>query len=354
MSANLYRVAIVGAGTLKGKELKDTLNQSDFPALDIKLLDDDESLGLLDVVGGEPTFVQAVTAENFDDIKVAFFASEQEFTRKHWTMARDAGAGIILVDLSYALEAEKGAVLRAPWVTGGVVTAGEDANVLAESRAQGLPEIIIPAHPAAIVLAMLLERARTVSEMRTVVATIFEPASEHGRRGMDELHQQTINLLSFQPLPTGVYDAQVAFNMLARYGGNSSRSLEVIERRIADHFQKIASPRVPIPSLMLAQAPIFHGHAFSVYIELEKKAAVGDFAQGLAGPHVEIARAGEAPNNVAAAGRDEVLVSLRRDAQHENAFWLWAASDNLRIETLNAVEAAKQALAGTSVSGGSK
>jgi len=95
---------------------------------------------------------------------------------------------------------------------------------------------------------------------------------------------------------------------------------------------------------MLAQAPIFHGHAFSVYIELEKKAAVGDFAQALAGAHVEIARAGEAPNNVAAAGRDEVLVSLRRDAQHDNAFWLWAAADNLRIETLNAVEAAKQAL----------
>ena len=344
MNANLYRVAIVGAGTLKGKELKDTLNQSHFPALDIKLLDDDESLGQLDVVGEEPTFVQAVTPDNFEDIKVAFFASEQEFTRKHWRMARDAGAGVIVVDLSYALEPEKGSVLRAPWVT-----TGEDANVLAESRTRGVgvPQIIIPAHPAAIVLAMLLERARTVSEMRTVVATIFEPASEHGRRGMDELHQQTINLLSFQPLPTGVYDAQVAFNMLARYGENSSRSLEVIERRIADHFQKIASPRVPIPSLMLAQAPIFHGHAFSVYIELEKKAAVGDFAQALAGPHVEIARAGEAPNNVAAAGRDEVLVSLRRDAQHDNAFWLWAASDNLRIETLNAVEAAKQALVTT-------
>jgi len=336
MSANLYRVAIVGAGTLKGKELKDTLNQSDFPAIDIKLLDDDESLGQLDVVGDEITFVQAVTPDNFEDIKVAFFASEQAFTRKHWTMARDAGA--IIVDLSYALEPEKGAVLRAPWVVGGEA----QSDVVAEAGSR--PNIIVPAHPAAIVLAMLLERARAVAEMRTVVATIFEPASEHGRRGMDELHQQTVNLLSFHPLPTGVYDAQVAFNMLARYGENSSRSLEVIERRIADHFQKIASPRVPIPSLMLAQAPIFHGHAFSVYIELEKKAAVGDFAQALAGAHVEIARAGEAPNNVAAAGRDEVLVSLRRDAQHDNAFWLWAASDNLRIETLNAVEAAKQAL----------
>ena len=35
---------------------------------------------------------------------------------------------------------------------------------------------------------------------------------------MDELHQQTVNLLSFQPLPKDVFDAQVAFNLVARYG----------------------------------------------------------------------------------------------------------------------------------------
>ena len=335
MSANLYRVAIVGAGTLKGKELKDTLNQSDFPAIDIKLLDDDESLGQLDAVGDEATFIQAVKPESFEGIKVAFFASDPEFTRKHWQLARDAGA--IVVDLSYTLEAEKGAALRAPWSTSASASA-------ADEKTTPPAQIIIPAHPAAVVLALLLERARVVSEMRTVVANVYEPASEHGRRGMDELHQQTINLLSFQPLPTAIYDAQLAFNMLARYGDKSTRTLDTIERRIADHFQKIASPRVPIPSLMLVQAPIFHGLVFSVYIELEKKAAVGDFAQALAGAHVEIARAGESPNNVAAAGRDEILVSLRRDAQHDNAFWLWAAADNLRIETLTAVEAAKQAL----------
>ena len=330
MSAKLYRVAIVGAGTLKGKELKETLNHGDFPVVDIKLLDDDESLGQLDAVGDEVTFVQAVTPESFEGMKVAFFASEEPFTRQHWMMARDAGA--LVVDLSYALENEKGAALRSPW------TAREVPDE--EVRAQ----VIVPAHPAAVVLALLLERARAVAEMRAVVATVCEPASEHGRRGMDELHQQVVNLFSFQPLPTAVYDAQLAFNLLARYGEGSTRTLDVVERRIADHFQRIASARVPIPSLMLVQAPIFHGYVFSVYIELEKKAAAGDLAQALAGAHVEIARAGESPNNVSAAGEDNILVSLRRDAQHENAFWLWAAADNFRIETLTAVEAAKQAL----------
>src|SRR5256884_9017994 len=47
-SANLYRVAIVGAATLKGKEVAEVLNDRNFPALDVKLLDDDESLGQLE------------------------------------------------------------------------------------------------------------------------------------------------------------------------------------------------------------------------------------------------------------------------------------------------------------------
>jgi len=40
-----YRVAIVGAATLKGKELADVLSERNFPRRDVKLLDDDESLG---------------------------------------------------------------------------------------------------------------------------------------------------------------------------------------------------------------------------------------------------------------------------------------------------------------------
>ena len=59
-TASLFRVAIVGATTLKGKELKEVLEERNFPAMDIKLLDDDESLGQLDQVQDEVAFVQPV------------------------------------------------------------------------------------------------------------------------------------------------------------------------------------------------------------------------------------------------------------------------------------------------------
>jgi aspartate-semialdehyde dehydrogenase len=92
---------------------------------------------------------------------------------------------------------------------------------------------------------------------------------------------------------------------------------------------------------MLVQAPVFHAHTFSIYIELEKNVSLGDFTQALAGEHVEIARSAEdAPSNVNVAGKDEILVAVRRDGTNPNGFWLWAAVDNLRLAAITAVECA--------------
>jgi aspartate-semialdehyde dehydrogenase len=203
------------------------------------------------------------------------------------------------------------------------------------------PGPVVAAHPAASVLALLALRSAKAGTLQRFVATVFEPASEHGQKGMDELHEQTINLLSFQELPKQVFDAQVAFNMLARYGPRSDRSLDSVSQRIQKHYKRIA-PTATVPSLLVVQAPIFHGHAFSVYLEMEKPIALGDFAQALTGDHIVVASGSEdVPSNVSAAGQGDILVSLARDANHENGVWLWAASDNLRVAALTAVECAE-------------
>ena len=79
-ATNLYRVAIVGAGTLKGKEVAEVLGDRNFPSLDIKLLDDNDSLGKLEAVGEEVSFIQSVRAEQFEKVDFTFFACDQECT----------------------------------------------------------------------------------------------------------------------------------------------------------------------------------------------------------------------------------------------------------------------------------
>lgn len=333
--SGLYRVAIVGAGSLKGKEVAEMLDARNFPSLDVKLLDDDESLGQLETVRDEVTFIQRVRAEEFRNVDVTFFASDPECTRKSWKIARQAGSAI--VDLSFALEDEPEAVVRSPWVE----------RQLGRTLVPELqPGPSVAAHPASVVLALLALRLEKAGKGKGLVAMVFEPASEHGQKGMDELHQQTVNLLSFQEMPKGVFDTQVAFNMVSRYGEQSTPALSTVESRILKHYRQIAGQDVPLPSLMLVQAPIFHGHAFAIHGEIDQVADVESISQALSGEHVKVTHgAEEAPTNVSAGGQGDIQVSVLPDGNQPNGFWIWAAADNLRIAASTAVECAETIVA---------
>ncbi len=329
---NLFRVAIIGAATLKGKEVAEALQELNFPAAETKLMDDDESLGQLETVGDEVTFVQRVEAEQFRNVDFAFFASDAVFTGKHWLTATTAGATV--VDLSYALEREPRTRIRAPWVESEL---GEIEN----SREDFAASIVVVAHPVATVMALLLARASRAGGIRTAAVTVFQPVSEYGKLGMDELHQQTVSLLSFQNLPKEVFDAQIAFNMISSYGDASRVPMAETERRILEHYKTIVGDRLPMPSMMLVQAPTFHAHTFSIYLELEREISVGDMEKALSGEHVDVTRtAEESPSNVNAAGQEDIMVRVRQDIQNRSAFWIWAAADNLKLSATLAVECA--------------
>ena len=325
-----YRVAIVGAASLKGKEVAEVLEQRNFPSLDVKLLDDDESLGQLEAVKDEVTFIQSVRSEQFDRVDFTFFVSDADCTRRNWQHVLKSGSAV--VDLSYALEDEPGAALRAPWVE------RELGQVFTLDLQPG-PAVV--AHPASVALALLLTRLHAAVPIKRVVATVLEPASEHGQKGMDELHEQTINLLSFQPLPKNIYDVQVAFSMVARYGEQSTPPLSSVTERVVKHYKKIVGSRAPVPSLLLVQAPVFHGHAFSLHVEFEQLAAVSQVSLALTGEHVSVSDSEETPNNVNAAGQGNILVAVTPDPGDARSVWLWATADNFRVAAITAVEVAE-------------
>ncbi|MGA8762473.1 MAG: Asd/ArgC dimerization domain-containing protein [Candidatus Sulfotelmatobacter sp.] len=327
----LYRSAIVGAATLKGKEVVEMLTERNFPAVDVRLLDDDESIGQLEAIGDEVNFIQSVRTEQFDRTDFTFFAGDAECTRKVWKTARNAGSAII--DLSSALEDAEDASVRSLWTE-------RERGQIVQPELQ--PGPCVAAHPAAVVLALLLLRAGKTGAVRRAVATIFEPASERGQKGMDELHQQTVNLLSFQPLPKDIYDAQVAFNLVARYGQNSQPSVDSLEARVLRHYRKIAGEDAPQLAAMLLQAPVFHGHALALFVEMDAALDAAQMSQALAGDHVSITGAeDDFPSNVSSAGQANILVSLKQDSSRPNGMWLWAAADNLRIAAITAVECAE-------------
>ena len=97
---------------------------------------------------------------------------------------------------------------------------------------------------------------------------------------------------------------------------------------------------------MMLQAPIFHGHAVALFLEVESETETSELARALAGDHVTVVGSDEdAPSNVSSAGQSDIQLWLKPDALEPNGIWLWAAADNLRLSALTAVECAESMMA---------
>ncbi len=325
------RIAIIGATSLKGKELKEVLEERLFPVKKLALLDDGEALGQLTEFEGEPAFVQEVDAETFTENDLVFFASTSgEFTRSHWPKA--AAGSAALIDLSHALLEVPEAEVRVPFLK---------KSAPGPSSSQ---RWYVAPHAAAIVLLALGERLSSALPLRQMVANIFEPVSERGAAGMEELQEQTVRLLSFQEYPRPVFDAQVAFNLLTRYGAASRARLEETEDIIRRQMQRWSPSLAERVALRLIQVPVFNAHSLSVLVEFEKQCEVADLERALQGERLAIAGRDAAPAAaIEVAGREEILVGpIGRDGGRPNAFWIWAVADNLRLISRTAVDIAEE------------
>jgi aspartate-semialdehyde dehydrogenase len=331
--ATEYKIALVGASSLLAKELKECLTESPLAGASFLLLDVEETQGQLEQVGDEVTVVQVIGENSFEEIDFTFFAGSEALTRRYWRHA--LGAGSTVLDLSGVLDAEPGVLVRAPWLSEGA------------GSPDLLTKAVVPANSAALALALLMDRLQEIAEIRFMAATVLLPASEYGKEGLDELHQQTVSFLSFQNMPRAIFDTQVAYNTLASFGESATANLARAEDRIRQHYAVLAGDRLPELRLQVIHAPVFHGHTFSICVELDRAVPLAVIEDALGGEHLDLVlEETDSPSNLAAAGQNDVLVWLKPEPPVERLsgetrrFWLWAASDNLRLAAQNAVECA--------------
>lgn len=327
-------VALVGSESLLGREIRDLISTSS-PELSLRLIAaDEEEPGRLTRVGDEPAVISGLEAGSLAGAHAVFLAGSADSSRKALQMAGDAAT---IIDLTYVHEEHPQARLRAPLVESETSPAGKGVQVIA--------------HPAAIALALFLRRTHAHYAVRRSVIQIFGPASERGTAGLEELQHQTVSLLSFKSLPQAVFDTQLSFNLLARYGDEAPVPLEEAELRIERHLASLLGlpgdgAGVPMPSLRLIQAPVFHGYSFSAWIEFEEEPGVEELEEMLATDSIDV-RGGdlEPPTIVGQAGQGGIAIgAIRPDRNHARACWFWMVADNIRLMAQNAVAVAEQAL----------
>ncbi len=332
------RVAIAGASSLLGKELSVWLEESGFPASDIRLLDEELVAGTLAEAGGEPAVIETVTEDSFERVRFAFFTGSPEFTKHHAEEARRAGA--VVIDLSGGLREDAGArlwipaldaILQSPLVT---LAAGEPQSLYA-----------VPGAPSDAAISMCAALASVGLER--LVMTVLQPASEYGPAAIEELESQVVKLLSFQPVAEVVFDTQVGFNVVSRFGPEAGIKLDDARARITSESRRYLTGRSPIPAISTFQAPVFHSHTFAAYAEFKSAPDLQNLASRLtlAGLKVTPAK-DEPPTNVNVVGESRpVLKQPERDPGIETGVWFWGAADNLRVPAATAGAIAEKLLA---------
>ena len=332
------RLTIAGASSLRGKELKQLLEESSLPIEGLRLFDEEFAAGILTEAAGEPTIIQPVDEESFQGARLVFFTGSPAFARQHAPAARRAGAAVI--DLSDGLVATPGARAWIPAL---------DSLLPSPPPALGLSaggEVYVSPSAAAIV-ACTLAAALAPLAFRRLAIIFFQPVSERGQPGIDELETQSVKLLSFQPIAQDVFDTQVAFNMLSRYGDASRERLSDSRDAIAAALRTYLDGRAPLPAIQLVHAPVFYASAFSAFAEFDPARQPADIERALQAASVRIAASGDAPpSNLSAAGSTEItLARIERDSNLPDGFWFWGAVDNLRLSAANAISIAERLLA---------
>jgi aspartate-semialdehyde dehydrogenase len=337
-SPDAVRVAIAGAASLRGKDLKQLLEESNFPASEIRLFDEEIVAGTLTEAGGEPAVIETVDEDSFEHVRFAFFTGSPGFSVRHGVEARRAGATVI--DLSGGLSVESGARLWIPALDGTLASA--DVKV-----APGEPRSLFLAPSAPVDVAISLCGAFAPMGLNRLVLTFFQPASERGREGVEELENQVVKLLSFEPIPQKVFDAQVGFNMLPAYGEESSEKLRDVRARIVGEVRNYLAGRFPMPAIAIVQAPVFYSHAFTAYAEFKAAPGVKDVVAQLKHAGLKVADADDpSPTNVSVAGEARPVIGQpEADPGIETGIWLWGAADNLRVPAATAVAIAEKLLA---------
>jgi aspartate-semialdehyde dehydrogenase len=324
------RIVIAGASSLLGAELKSLLEESKFAGWDLRLVDEEIAAGTLTESGGEPAVILPAEEDSFNQARFVFFTGSPGFTLANFKMAHRSGA--VIIDLSGHSISFADTLFWYP----------EIEKVRKQTFPQNPHLAAVPSAAAEGVVRLSL--ALRGLGLQTLTATVLQSVSAVGKSGIQELETQTKQLLTFQSPGKELFDEQVAFNSLDRFG--PARQADSHGARLALRNEVSAGLRGTgvLPAVELVHVPVFYGVTFSACARLHGDADRERIEEACRRAGFSILDEwGIGPNNISVAGETTVQLSKpHADGLQPGSWWFWGAADNIRLPAWNAVKLAEK------------
>src|SRR5881396_1475751 len=330
-----YTVAVVGATGAVGAEMIEILEERKFPVDVLRPLASYRSAGVRVTFHDQELVVRELTKDSFEGVDIALFSAGADISREFAPIAAKAGA--VVIDNSSAWRMGKDVPLVVPEVNPADIA--KHKGIIANPNCSTVQMVIA--------LKPLHDRAR----IRRIVVTTFQSVSGTGKEAMDELLEQSQDLLSFKEPAPNVYPYQIAFNCLPHIDDFLPSGYTKEEMKLLNETRKIMGDDSIRVTATTVRVPVYVGHSESVNIETEKKLTANEArailceAPGVLLYDDPVHKIYPMPIDV--AGKDEVFVGrIREDESVPNGLNLWIVADNLRKgAALNAIQIAEELIA---------
>jgi aspartate-semialdehyde dehydrogenase len=332
--SKLFDVAVVGATGVVGETMLSILAEREFPVRNVYAVASERSAGGLVPYKDKELVVQDLAKFDFSKTQIGLFSPGASVSAIYAPKAAAAGCAVIDNTSQFRYEADIPLVI--PEV---------NAHAVAQYTARG-----IIANPNCSTIQMLVAIKPiydAVGIERINVAT-YQSVSGTGKEAVEELAEQTRQLLNGRDIERRVYPKQIAFNVLPHIDVFMDNGYTKEEMKMLWETRKIMGDERILVNPTTVRVPVFYGHSEAVHIETRDKITAEQARKLLAeAPGVvvmdERADGGYPTAVTEAADRDPVYVGrIREDISHPRGLNLWVVSDNVRKgAALNSIQIAE-------------
>jgi aspartate-semialdehyde dehydrogenase len=328
-----YNVAVVGATGAVGEQLRELLEEREFPVGKLRLLASERSAGQFLPFKDKQVRVEILDEDSFEEIDVGLFSAGASVSAKFAPLAVAAGA--VVVDNTACFRMAPDIPLVVPEVNSKEIAGYKNCGIIANPNCSTIQMVVAlkPIHDAA--------------RIKRVVVSTYQSVSGAGRKAMEELSQQVSALYNGLELEMEKFPHQIAFNCIPHIDAFVDDGYTKEEIKMINETRKIlGEPSLAITATTV-RVPVFCSHSESVNVETEKKLTAADVRAILReAPGILLCDEPEHnvyPMAIDAVGKDATLVGrVREDHSIANGINLWVVADNLRKgAALNAVQIAE-------------
>jgi aspartate-semialdehyde dehydrogenase len=328
-----YNVAVVGATGAVGEQMREVLEERQFPVGELRLLASERSAGQFLPFNGGQLRVEVLNENSFKDIDIGLFSAGGTVSARFAPIAVAAGA--IVVDNTSHFRMEPDVPLVVPEV---------NANEIARYKQRG---IIANPNCSTIQMVVALKPIHDAARVKRVVVSTYQSVSGAGRRAMEELSQQVGALFNGKDVRKEKFPHQIAFNCIPHIDVFMEGGYTKEEWKMIHETRKILGEPGLAVTATTVRVPVFCSHSESVNIETLVKLSAAE-ARKILREAPGIVLADDPENNVYpmaidATGKDATYVGrVREDDSIPNGLNVWVVADNLRKgAALNAVQIAE-------------